>query len=454
MLANQTRPVAMRSSTPAWGWMLGLFAVLIVVQGALRKWFLPEFSTPLYVAKDVALLSALVLFGWRHAFCLAAPLRRTMLPLLWGGLAFVVALQAFNFNVPSLAASLLGVKSYLLYSALLVLLPVALQRVQRPQRFVTGIALGVIAPVLVLGIYQYFQPVDAWVNQYVADGMPEVEVLERPRITGTFSYLGGMAPFLSFAVFLGVGILLAGLRYKHRWYRLLGSGLLVLSLIAAPMNGSRGVVFGLLVPAPLLLYAVLRRRGSGAVVIPLLVAGFLVAYVVAQSGWASEGWETLSYRTENASDRDTRVQSILLDPVEKIEVGGLVGYGTGATHQAAVALSGAGRVQIEGVYYEGEMGRVLIELGVAGFAFFFALKAWLAWIAWKALRRTRTAWEDILSVTAFCVLFLSLGLGAIVFNHIAGALYWICAGCAVWVWSRQESSISAGRLSQNPIRHT
>jgi hypothetical protein len=416
----------------------------------LRKWIFPGLSTPLYIAKDLALIGSIALFGLRGVFRLTTPLRRTLLPLLWGGFAFIVCLQTFNLNVPSVAVGLIGLRSYLLYTALLVILPIALERVQRPERVLLIASLTLIVPVLLLGMYQYSQPVGSWINQYVADDTQAVGVLSRPRITGTFSYIGGMGSFLLFSLFFALGILLAGFRDRRRFYQILGGGLLGLALIVAPMNGSRSVVFGLLLPLPLVLYAVLRQRRGLAVGLGLLLLTVAGAYVATQSAWVTQGWEVIDHRMENASDQDSRVQNALLDPIRKIPVGGVLGYGTGSTHQAANALSSRGRVEIEGVGYEGEPGRVIIELGVFGGLLYLALKAWLAWIGWQALRRSSSTWTTMLSVMSFSMLFYHLGTGMIVFNHISGALYWICAGCAVWVWSRQEVE---KKLSQRAPTH-
>lgn len=419
--------------------MLGAFALLIVVQGALRKWLLPQFATPLYVVKDVALLGAFMLFASQQSPQLTAPLRRSMLPILWGGLSFVVLLQAFNFNIPSAFVGVLGIRSYLLYSLLLVLLPFALEQTPRPERLVTVLVVGVVAPVLVLGIYQYFQPIGSWINQYVADKANITGILSHPRITGTFSYIGGMGAFLLFAQFLAIGLICAGWRHRHRLYKYLGSGLLALALVAAPMNGSRSVVFGVLVPLPIVLLSLLSRQRGLSIVGGLLVVLVLGGYLATESEWAADGWNTITHRIENTSDQtSTRVERMILGPIEKVGVGGVLGYGAGATHQAAGALSASGRIQIEDIAYEGELGRVVLELGVIGALFYLALKGWLAWVAWTAMRRAETAWTLLLSVTGFCVLFLWLGSGMIVFNHIAGALYWLCAGSVVWVWSRQE----------------
>jgi hypothetical protein len=333
----------------------------------------------------------------------------------------------------------LGIRSYLLYSILIVLIPLALQRVRSPERVLALVIVLFVLPVLLLGLYQYWQPVDSWINRYVADEVQVVSVLSHPRITGTFSYIGGMSSFLSFSLFLGLGTLVAGMLYKHRFYQILGGLLLALALVVAPMNGSRSVIFGFLIPLPVMLYAVLRRHRGTAVVVSLLLITSTVVFASDEEVWFTEGWRTIGHRVETASDQDTRIQSMFLGPINKVPVGGVLGYGAGSTHQAAAALSEQGRIRIEGVGYEGELGRILIELGIFGSFLHLFIKLWLAWIAWRAMRRASTPWTTLLAITSFGILLLGVGVSMIVFNHIAGSLYWICAGCAVWVWSRQEA---------------
>lgn len=426
--------------------MVGLFAVLIIWQGAFRKWFLPGLQTPLYIAKDIVLVGALVLYGVQHRFRLGAPLRRTMFSILWGGLAFVVTVQIFNFHFPSLLGSVIGARSYLLYTGLLVLMPPIMDRIRQPERVLTWIVLLGIMPVLILGYYQYGQPTDAWVNQYVAEEANVVGVSGRPRITGTFSYIGGMSAFLSLSVFVAIATFLSGLKYRNTCYFWLGSVLLLTALIVAPMNGSRSVVLGILIPLPFILYTVFKgRRGASAAFVSLLLL-IGMGYLFQQSSLVSQGWETVGERLEDgqrSGEQEARIENLFRDPISKMEVSGILGYGTGGTNNASVALTG--QSVNPGVGYEGELGRVIIELGVVGGLFFFLLKAWLAWTAWQALARARTAWTTLLAITVFSNLFLTLIAGMIVFNHIAGSLYWLCAGVAIWLWSRQEARIKSVR---------
>jgi hypothetical protein len=88
--------------------------------------------------------------------------------------------------------------------------------------------------------------------------------------------------------------------------------------------------------------------------------------------------------------------------------------------------------------YEGELGRVIIELGMIGGLIFFGLKLWILWMTWSAMGRAQTPFEDVISITAFVIAFLHLMVEMVVFNHIGGATYWLCAGAAAWVWSRRD----------------
>lgn len=437
------------TSVPAWVWLVGLFAVLIIWQGAFRKWWLPELQTQLYIAKDVVLLGAIMLYGIRYGFHLPRPLQRTMLSVIWGGLAFIAILQVSNPEFPSLAGSVMGLKSYLLYTPLLILIPAVMNRVQNPKRLVTTIAVLGIAPVLLLGYYQYGQPLDAWVNQYVAEEAHVVGVGERPRVTGTFSYIGGMDAFLPFAIFFAIAIFLSGLQYRDQWYTWLGGILLLMALIVAPMNGSRSVVLGVLVSLPFILYTVFRGRRGVIVFALTAILAFGGGYAFTESEWAKQGWNTLGERIERGQatgEQESRIEGLLRDPLQKMITIGLIGYGTGGTNNASAAL--AGYKVDPGVYYEPEPGRVIIELGAIGGLFYFILKAWLAWTAWQALIRARTSWTTLLAITAFGYIFLRLVEGMIVFNHVSSSLYWICAGIAVWLWSRQEMELVARRSRQ------
>jgi hypothetical protein len=66
-----------------------------------------------------------------------------------------------------------------------------------------------------------------------------------------------------------------------------------------------------------------------------------------------------------------------LEPIGFIQYKQLDGYGTGATHQAAPLLRQALDLptgEVIPVPYEGEIGRILLELGPIGFIFWYGLR--------------------------------------------------------------------------------
>jgi hypothetical protein len=411
----------------------------------------PGLSIPLYIAKDLVLLGAFGLFVERHGFRLPAAAKSTALPLLWGGLAVIVCLQAFNLRVPSVAVGLLGIRNYLLYSVLLVMVPMALQHVNRPKRVVSTVGLGIVVPVLILGFYQYRMPVSHWINQYVAVGAPVTAMEGDPRITGTFSYIGGMEALLVFSLALGVGITLAGMRRGDRYYQIFGTSLLILALVVAPMNGARSVIFGFFLAVPFVVYRALQRGRRKSLILGICVLVIGLCYAGTQIEWATQGWDAFEQRVETASDQGNRAEAMLWDPIEKIHI--LVGYGAGSTHPGATALSSEGRVHPTGVSYEEELGRVIVELGLIGGAIFLALKLWILWMTWDGMKRAQNSWEDIICMTAFTFAFLHVVVQKIVFNHIGGSVYWLCAGAALWVWSRRDK-VPLNRHARSPTAQT
>jgi hypothetical protein len=255
-----------------------------------------------------------------------------------------------------------------------------------------------------------------------------------------------MGAFLVFCVAFGAALFIAGFRQGNRWYKILGPQLLILALVVAPMNGSRSVIFGVFLALPFVLYRAFQRGHRTSLILGICALVLAGGYTVTQTEWAMQGWTAFEQRVETASDQDSRVQSMLWDPVEKMDI--LLGYGAGSTHPGATALSAQGPVHPSGVSYEEELGRVIIELGLIGGVIFFTLKLWVLWMTWDAMGRARTSWEDVLCMSAFVVTFLHLVVEQIVFNHIGGSIYWLCAGAALWVWCRRSQEFEHVRSSR------
>ena len=424
-----------------WKVLVGLFFLLVVVDGALRKWIFPQFETILLLLKGGVLLVGYVAYAReRNPLALPRPVQNTWVPLLLGAYGFVVLLQAFNFNQPNLIVAAIGVKAHLNYVPLVILIPALLAEVtdRQIQWFFWRYTLVLFIPVAMLCIYQFFQPPTAWINQYVREMPTIATVAGYPRITGTFSYMGSLSPYLRLNALLGAAILIAGRRWQKTDLTVLGGLLIALSLIVIPMTGQRGLVVLVGVGVIVLL---LITKGRGAQRIGIVAGGVLVALVIAQGLQGTgllEGWDALISRTDRigTEEAEGRIEGLLTAPFTSVDEAGLFGYGVGTNHQASPRF-----VQTDD--WAGWLGvdnsvmRVMTELGALGWLVLTALKTSLQYLAFQAVRRSRTPIEYIGAATAFSVMLPHILL-AVAFNPVSGAFYWGSAGVVIGIWSLQR----------------
>lgn len=432
-----------------WRPLLALFFVLLVLDGALRKWVFPQYGILLFLLKDAVLWTAFLAFvAGRRALTIPRPLTRTWVPLLLALYVFVVLLQAFNLRQPSLMVSAIGLKAHLAYLPLVVLLPALVAQTEeaRMTRLLWRAALLVYLPILVLGVYQFSQPPTADINSYardmevVATSIPEV-----PRITGTFSYISGFTSFLMFGAFLSVAVLLAGVRWRRRSLTLLGAVLVIATAIVLPMTGSRGPVLlaagglGLL----LLIVRLGRARRLGFLAATALLG--LVLIVGAGDVGLTRGWHALAERTERVGPEELegRILGAVSGPATGLERGGLLGYGVGSNHQAAPRFvrGTSGHTWLADGYVEGAVTRIVTELGAVGWLILMTLKAALLFLAFRTVRASRSPVELLVGGTAFCMT-AAYFLFPVVFNVVTGALYWTSVGAMVGIWSLQQTGPS------------
>src|SRR5262249_47246996 len=163
-------------------WQQALFGVfvLMVFEGALRKWALPSAQAQIYLVKDAILLAVYL------GFVLDA--RRNQ-PVLRGVTSIkVVLLLAFIFgcfevlnpNSPSILVGLNGVKAYFLYVPIAFILPYAFK--SREHLFhMIWLYLVLAIPVALLGFIQVAAGPDSFLNTYVSH-------TEEPATLAHFGY--------------------------------------------------------------------------------------------------------------------------------------------------------------------------------------------------------------------------------------------------------------------------
>src|SRR5467141_2443811 len=150
-------------------WQRALFGVfvLLVFEGALRKWVFPGAQGGIYLLKDAILLGTYI------GFLLDG--RQNQPALRDGGLIKVVLILSFVFscievlnpNSPSILVGLVGLKTYFLYAPVAFILPYAFK--SREQLFdLIRRYLIMAIPVAVLGFVQIMAGPESSLNAYVS----------------------------------------------------------------------------------------------------------------------------------------------------------------------------------------------------------------------------------------------------------------------------------------------
>src|ERR1700738_3822039 len=245
-------------------WQRALFAVfvLMVFEGALRKWAFPWAQAQIYLVKDVILLGVylgFILDGRRKLF---SPKGVGFIKNVLG-LSFVFGcFEVLNPNSPSILVGLVGMKTYFLYAPVAFILPYAIT--SREHLFVLIRRYLIMAiPVAVLGFVQIMAGPGSSLNTYVSHSEDSEAILSYfgeenlVRTSGTFSYISGYTAYLTFIGFLAIGYnITRGWLLKKNM-----APVLTLALVIGAMftTGSRAPVWTLLATSPVILWLAASR---------------------------------------------------------------------------------------------------------------------------------------------------------------------------------------------------
>jgi hypothetical protein len=416
----------------------------VIVEGALRKWVFPNQQQLVYLVKDVWLLMLMVVYVARRGFRLPTGIRDQVVGYFTVVYIWWVILESSNPALPSLTLGLWGVRSHILYAALVWLIPAAFPSSQDSERWLRRLP-QLAVPVLLLGILQFSAPLDSSLNRYAVDTeyVSTFGEAGAARVTGTFPYISGMTVFVFTVLLVSLARLLAG-NYRSRWPDWLS---LALAAAVVPMTGARWSVYVWALVLPVLLGEMLMAfRAAGARFARLALGLIFVAITVALL--ADQAITGLRQRARAAGDDRERIEQAFTDPMTLLKDSGLVGFGVGSAHQAAdrIVLDREAYSWLPRVGFESEPGRLMLELGGIGFLLVLGLK--VSWIvaAHGALRHARTHAQFTAALVALGF-FVAHLVAPVVFNATAGAFYWGLAGALAIVLREQVTQTADARAA-------
>lgn len=339
-----------------------VYLLLLLFEGVLRKWVLPQYANPLLIIRDPVVILIYVLA------LRASKFPHSLMLIALYAIAALSLLVSLMFGSASLVVNVFGLRTNFLHLPLIFLIgnTLRLQDVLSMGR-VFLVASPLIAVLMVL---QFQSPPDARLNRgTIGDGEAgQLEVaFGRIRPAAVFSYNTGAGQFLT----VTLAFLLAGATK-----RLYPPPLLVVAagsiLLAMIVSGSRTTVLscGLVIAAFLGTISLRPQQIIRGLFVGVAVIGMGV--VLARTELGGIGFETLSARFTGAREAEGhflgRVWRDFADPFQSLTLFG-VGLGLGTNVGARLATG-----TIQYLVAEGEWGRILGESGIV---------AGLAYLVWR-----------------------------------------------------------------------
>ena len=342
--------------------LIWVYFALLLIEGALRKWLLPQFSDPLLIIRD-----PIVLLIYAQAWRLGV-LRCDG----WLGAAAVMSFCALAAGLLAETVNpvvmIFGFRTDFLHLPLIFLLPRVFDQtdVQRIGR----VFLALAVPMTFLMVLQFRAGPHDWINTGVGGGWQIGSALGRIRPAGTFSFISGPSYFFAaVAAFVLFSQIQKG-AYPG-WLTALAGGS---TMLACSVSGSRGMLGAVVVVGVSLMGGLFLYPRAIPRLARLALVGGVLFMIVSGTEIFREGQEVLGVRIANAAGSEgglngflARFRSGFAAPFTMLFEVPIFGHGFGLGTNAGAALSGArGKFLLA----EDEWGRVMMESGpIVGLAF-------------------------------------------------------------------------------------
>jgi hypothetical protein len=386
-----------------------IYLVLLVTEGALRKWALPSLSDMLLVIRDPVALAI-------YYFALRA---RIFPNNIWLLSLAIIGVPSFLFTLVNLysyfpvkaivLADLYGFRSNFFHLPLIFVMASALTL--EDVRKVGQWTLLLMIPMAVLMALQFQSSPDSFINKTVGagEGLQLTTSGGKIRPPGTFSFISGPVFYLSVTMaFLIYGVLKKGV-YK-RWLLMASAAGLLIGVI---VSGSRACVLAVVLVVMAILVILLVQPSAVNKFGGTLLAIAIVGLIASRLPFFKEGLGVLSDRfVDSAEVGETTVVGGLIermvheftDPLPYLFKIPLTGYGLGlGTAGGARFLVGQGTILLT----ENEWGRIIAESGpILGLAFI----VWRIALAGKLLMGSLRALKlgEVLPILLFFCAFLTV----------------------------------------------
>ena len=439
------------------------FYLLLIFEGALRKWVLPAHGELLFFIRDPCAL-AIYALAMRHSLL---PVRH---PLLVAGMAFaalgalMILVQAVGIAAtipdwPILAAY--GWRNYFLYIPLPFILAETLRRAD-VERLIK-ITLVLTVPVAILVFLQFRAPPYAPINVGFASNVAEqfrglTVDAEHTRPMGFFTSDVGQKEFTvsSLAMVLSLWILPAARRYVRTWLLLVATCAVLTCLAVGESRGA--VVHGGIIVLAALVSALVIRQGRVAARAILLPGALAALAIVLYPSVFPGGYSAFVDRWDRAAAAESAVTSFgiigralygFVDFSNLMGTTPAAGYGLGLAGNASLTLG----VVIPGFHgwAETDWARHIVDLGpIVGVAFILYRIVLVAWLGRVCLAGARAS-ADPLPILWFAFVGVELLYGQLTGHGTVNGYGWLFTGlCLAAARAHEKSQAQADSAALTP----
>lgn len=397
--------------------------LLSLIEGPLRKWFLPGLAGPLTLLRDPFVIAL-------YAYCLTTGMMRTRgLAGIWLSFACLTGIVGlFQYIASGLPAWgwALGVRSYWLYMPLAFVVAKTF-RIEDVHRFLK-MCLWIAMPYAVLVAAQYDAPYNAFINLGVGGDEEGAVRLSRDivRPFGLFTYTGPNVQFTAFMLAVFLAYYLSATREKGRLLFLLSAGVAVGTM--SVLTGSRAIYFfaaitlcvtfgGLFLARPTV--RSLSRMAGGFAFLLLAAALFVAVYPDMLTAMVDR-FERASRAEGGLWNRIYYSGFSFLDALPEAQ---LFGFGIGAGAPGVARLMGLPALFLG----EADTQRNVRELGlILGSAFLLLRWGTTAWMLFVSLRLARRSMPLALPLAGFVA--FPLAIAQITMSPLNAFLPWLTFG--------------------------
>lgn len=338
-----------------------LYFYLLIFEGALRKWVLPELASPLLIIRDPIAIwivyKAIQNNIWRP---------NGYVNLMWGitVLSFILTLFFGHGNIP---VAIYGMRITLFHFPLIFVIGNILEKedVLKMGEVVLWITIGMTLLVAV----QFYSPQSAWVNRGIGGDMEGSGFSGASgffRVPGTFSFTNGLALFYGLSAAYILYFWLGENSRKVSKHLLMGSTIALLAAI--PLSVSRTVLFEIILSMGFLLLISGKNKNVIKKVIGIVISSFAFLIILNSFNFFRSASTVFTERYTIANNEEGGLQGTVSDRLlggmystivdSEISFWGL-GLGLGSKVGSKLITGGTKAYLIS----EGEWGRIIGEMG-------------------------------------------------------------------------------------------